>query len=172
MASTPAPGSRSNTSSGTDGTGLRSAAHGDPTTGPDQIGAAHSRPRPGSGDPEAQQGLVPEGRAQAPIRWPRPDRPTVVYTGMWVLGLLVALIVPAIIVPPNERNPPAGQIWLAFAFTAVGAVIMILAASRLWRSQREPVVMVMAAVPAFAVIVGGLILAFTKLFDSRGFGGS
>ncbi|HYY11391.1 MAG TPA: hypothetical protein VE781_10650 [Kineosporiaceae bacterium] len=61
-----------------------------------------------------------DGRAQAPIRWPRPDRRTLVLVVVWVIGVVIALAVPAAIVPPNEKHPSAGQTWLAFAFTMGG----------------------------------------------------
>jgi hypothetical protein len=45
--------------------------------------------------------IVPDGpRAQAPIRWPHPDRPALALFGVWAFGLVVALLVPALIVPP------------------------------------------------------------------------
>jgi hypothetical protein len=112
---------------------------------------------------------VPE-RAQAPIKWPRPDRPTLAWVAVAVVGLVIALVVPASIVPPSATDPQVGRIWLAFSFTVLGAVVMLVAAAAMWRRTREPLVLVMGAVPAFTVLVGGIILAMTKVFETRGYG--
>ena len=70
--------------------------------------------------PAHDVGPTSDNRAQAPIRWPRPDKFTLGLIVAWVVGLLIALAVPAAIVPPNEKHPSAGQTWLAFAFTMGG----------------------------------------------------
>jgi hypothetical protein len=105
----------------------------------------------------------PQERAQAPIRWPRPDPATLGFVGVWAVGIFVAVFVPALIVPPNEKHPATGAVWLAFSTTVVGATVMMLTAVGLWRRGRDSSVFVMGAVPAVSCVAGGIILAATKL---------
>lgn len=116
--------------------------------------------RTGSTTPLARE-LV--DRAQAPLRWPHPDRLTVTLVVTWAVGLVVALLVPAMIVGPGERNAPAAEVWTAFGITVLGAVVMLGAAAALYRHARDWAVMVWGMIPAFSVIVGGVILTTVKL---------
>ena len=102
-------------------------------------------------------------RAQAPIRWPHPDAPTLVMVGVWAVGVFVALFVPALFVAPTAKNPPTGDVVKAFGSTVVGALIMIGAATVLWRRKADSSVLLMGLVPAAACLVGGIILAASKL---------
>jgi hypothetical protein len=110
-------------------------------------------------------------RAQAPIRWPRPDRFTLGLIAVWVVGLVIALAVPATIVPPTARNPSAGQTWLAFLFTMIGTTIMLTVSAIQYRRKRDPSVLTLGGVSAVAVILGGIILVATKLGGGMGQGG-
>jgi hypothetical protein len=109
-------------------------------------------------------------RAQPPIRWPRPDRPTLTLVGLWAVGVFVALFVPALFVAPTAKNPPAGQVWLAFSSTVIGAIIMLASVFALWRRNRDSAVFVLGTVPAVACVAGGIILAATKLLGTTGSG--
>lgn len=102
-------------------------------------------------------------RAQAPIRWPHPDGTTLALVGVWAVGVFVALFVPALFVAPTAKNPPSGQVWLAFSSTIVGAAVMLLAAFGLWRRNKDSAVLVLGGVPAVACVAGGIILAAAKL---------
>jgi len=105
-------------------------------------------------------------RAQAPIRWPRPDRSSLMFTAIWVLGLAIALVTPAFIVPPGQKTAGTGEVLLALSMTVFGAVVMGLAAFGFWRKHREPLVILLGAVPAIACVAGGIMLAATKTFAS------
>ena len=118
-----------------------------------------STPAPGDGDQQVSQ-----ERAQPPFRWPHPDAMTLILVGLWVLGVLVALFVPALIVPPGADTAPAGEVWTAFSFTLLGAALMLAAGFGLFYRSRDATVLTLGLVPAIACIVGGLILAMSKLY--------
>jgi hypothetical protein len=111
-----------------------------------------------------------ENRAQAPIRWPRPDRGSVILGAIWAAGLLIALVVPALIVPPNATNPNVGRTWFAFLFTAIGAGIMLGVSLTQFRRKRDGSILTVGTVSAIAVILGGIILVATKLGGGYGQG--
>lgn len=102
-------------------------------------------------------------RAQAPIRWPHPDRPTLALLGVWVFGLVVALLVAGLIVPPSSTTAEPARVWAAFGGTVVGCAIMIATSFAAYRRSHEGGVLVLGLVPAFSCIIGGLILAASKL---------
>jgi peptidoglycan/LPS O-acetylase OafA/YrhL len=102
-------------------------------------------------------------RAQPPIRWPHPDATTLVLVGLWAVGLVVALLLPAAFVSPTEKNPATGDVILAFGTTLLGAAVMIGVAAVLWRRVKDASVLVMGLVPAVAVVAGGVILSATKI---------
>jgi hypothetical protein len=117
--------------------------------------------------PDRRRASLPDrgadDRAQAPIRWPHPDRSTVGLIALWAVGLLVALFLPALIVAPTVTHPPVGHVWLAFGSTVAGSLVMLGATGLLWRRRGDASVMLMGAVPAFACVAGGCILAASKL---------
>jgi hypothetical protein len=84
--------------------------------------------------------------------------------GVWVLGLVIALLFPALVVSPGATTAPTGEIIGALALTVSGAGVMMLAAFGLWRRNRDPYMSVLGGVPAIACIAGGIMLAATKLF--------
>lgn len=102
-------------------------------------------------------------RAQAPIRWPHPDRTGVALAGLWLVGLLTALAVPALIVMPGDMNASQGHVWLAFACTVVGAVVMIGASWALFHHRRDFALAVWGFVPSLTVLGGGAIMTATHL---------
>jgi hypothetical protein len=110
--------------------------------------------------------------SRSDVRGFRPSRPTLVLAAVWVVGLLIAVAVPAAIAPPNESSPGAGRLWLAFAFSALGAGVMLTVAALVYRRTKDAAALVLGAVPAVSVILGGLILVATKGFQSQGYGGS
>ena len=105
-------------------------------------------------------------RAMAPIRWPHPGSGTFMLIGVWVLGMLIAVFVPALIVPPGAQEAPTGEVFAAFACTVAGAAVMIGAGWRLHRKYDEPLAWSFGLVPGVTVVVGGIIMAATKLASS------
>ncbi|MFN8074960.1 MAG: hypothetical protein U0Q15_21110 [Kineosporiaceae bacterium] len=113
--------------------------------------------------PSGEDGVSVAGRSVAPFRRPRPSRAELGYFGLWVLGLVLALFVPALVVGPTQTDAPAGRVWGAFAITVAGALVMIGAAMLMWRRSKDSTVLVFGGVPAVACIAGGVILVATKL---------
>jgi hypothetical protein len=101
-------------------------------------------------------------RAQPPIRWPHPTGMSVAFFAAWLLGGVFALFVPAMIVGPGEENAPAGQVWLAFSMSVIGALVMVGASIGLWRRTKDSGALVLC-IPAVAIVFGGVILAAVKL---------
>jgi hypothetical protein len=118
--------------------------------------------------PAHDLGPSSENRAQAPIRWPRPDRGSIVLGAIWVVGLLVALAVPALIVPPNATNPDVGRTWFAFLFTVIGAGIMLVVSLLQFLRKRDGSILTVGSVAAVSVFLGGIILVATKLGGGYG----
>ena len=106
--------------------------------------------------------VAPE-RAQAPIRWSRPDAASVALVLLWAGGVVLALLVPAVIVSPSTVTAPHADVWKAFTASIVGSAVMIGAAFGLWLRRRDAAVLLMGAVPAFSCIVGGVVLTAAKL---------
>lgn len=126
-----------------------------PTTQPSSTTQPAATPQPdGSPDPH---------EAFPPIRWPHPDRFTLVVIGAWVLGMLCATVLPAAIVPPSGDSAPGDQVALALGATLLGAAVMLACGIVLWRHTRDFTVLAFGAVPAATVVIGGIILAGTKL---------
>lgn len=102
-------------------------------------------------------------RAQPPIRWPHPNRSSVLTIALWGLGLLVGLLIPATIVPPTQETATAGEAWTAFSITVLGAVLMVAATAWQSRRTRDASVLILGVVPGSTLIVGGIILATVKV---------
>jgi hypothetical protein len=116
----------------------------------------------------AHQPAPSPNRAQAPIRWPQPDRAVLSLIALWAFGLVGALVFPALFVAPGARTAPAGRVWLAFGGTLVGAAVMLVAALGMFRRGRDASVLTLGVVPAVAVVSGGVILAVTKIYAIPG----
>jgi hypothetical protein len=120
--------------------------------------------------PAHDVGPTGENRAQAPIRWPRPDRRSVLLAAIWIAGLLIALAVPALIVPPSAHNPNVGRTWFAFLFTVIGAGIMLGISLVQFMRKRDGTILTLGSVSAISVFLGGIILVATKLGGGYGQG--
>lgn len=104
-----------------------------------------------------------DNRAQAPIRWPRPTPGGIALVLLWLVGVALALFVPALIVRPGELTAPTEDVLTALGCTIVGTVIMMVTSYILYRRTREVGLVIVGAVPAFACLAGGIILAASKL---------
>jgi hypothetical protein len=118
--------------------------------------------------PAHDVGSTGQNRAQAPIRWPRPDGRSVVLGAIWVIGLVIALAVPALIVPPNVTHPDVGRTWFAFLFTVIGAGIMLVVSLLQFLRKRDGAILTLGSVSAISVFLGGIILVATKLGGGYG----
>jgi hypothetical protein len=110
----------------------------------------------------APQDQQPGERHVAPIRWPKLSGPSVGLFVVWVVGVLVATVIPALIVPPGG-NASTGKVLTAFAFTVVGVAIMAAMGATLYRRHQERGLLVFTVVPTATFILGGLILMSLKL---------
>jgi hypothetical protein len=118
--------------------------------------------------PAQNVGPTSDDRAQAPIRWPRPDAASVVLGVIYAIGLVIALAVPALIVPPSTTHPQVGRTWFAFLFTVIGAGTMLVASLLHFRRKRDGTVLTLATVSAISVFLGGIILVAVKLGGGYG----
>ena len=109
-----------------------------------------------------------DDRAQAPIRWSRPEASSVVLGVIYFIGLIIALAVPALIVPPSATHPEVGRTWFAFLFTVIGAGTMLVASLLHFRRKRDGTVLTLATVSAISVFLGGIILVAVKLGGGYG----
>ncbi len=100
-------------------------------------------------------------RAQPPIRWPRADARTLAILALWLLGLAVALGLPAWVAPPGATNVSTTAIWSALGITFGGALIMLVASLALARRYRQNVYLLLGMLPALSSVFGGIILAVT-----------
>jgi predicted membrane channel-forming protein YqfA (hemolysin III family) len=113
--------------------------------------------------PAHDVGPTSDDRAQAPIRWPRPEASSVVLGVIYAVGLIIAIAVPALIVPPSSTHPQVGRAWFAFLFTVIGAGMMLVASLLHFRRKRDGTVLTLASVSAISVFLGGIILVAVKL---------
>src|SRR3954451_21823506 len=113
--------------------------------------------------PAHDVGPTGQNRAQAPIRWPRPDAGSVVLGAIWVIGLRIALAVPALIGPPNATRPDVGRTWFALLFTVLGAGIMLVVSMLQFRRKRDGAILTLGTVSAISVFRVGTTLVPGRL---------
>ena len=122
-----------------------------------------------------------EHRALAPIRWPKPDRGTVATLVIFGIGLVVAVVLPAIIAPPQfdqsstitegtadpapESSVTGAQVGIAMGVTVLGCMVMMFSAYALHRRTGSIGAAILAFVPTFVVAVSGAIIATMLLLD-------
>lgn len=111
--------------------------------------------------PHAQR---PGGRNIAPIRWPRPELHTLLALAVWVVGVLVGVLLPALVVPPSSTTASTGEVWLAFSCTVVGVLVMLAVGAHLYRRFHERGLLVFTVVPSGTVLLGGFMFLGLKLF--------
>jgi len=110
-----------------------------------------------------ERGRTAPARELPPIRWPHPGWRFLSMVALWLLGLGLAVVVPALIVAPGQTAAPTGDVLLAFAFTLVGALVMAGVGLVFWLRHEDPVATVFGVVPAVAVLIGGIIMMAVKL---------
>ncbi|GAB2690540.1 hypothetical protein GCM10027194_26100 [Thalassiella azotivora] len=102
-----------------------------------------------------------------PMHWPHPTAGVLALIGLWVAGMLLAVLVPAVLVPPGEAAAaPGGEVALAFGCTVLGALVMAAVGMLLYRRTHQPLAWAFGAVPAVTVVIGGAIIAATAGFAS------
>ncbi|WP_146099551.1 hypothetical protein [Kineococcus xinjiangensis] len=142
-----------------------------------RAGSAHAATPPTSGG-DAHH----EHRALAPIRWPKPDKGVIASLAVFTLGLVIAILVPALVAPPDFEQTslitggtaepaPEGadltpaQIGIAMAATVLGALIMLVSAYALHRRTGSIGAAILAFVPTFVVVASGAIIATMLLLQ-------
>jgi hypothetical protein len=105
----------------------------------------------------------PTERAQAPIRWPRPDGIGIVLILVWLVGVVFALPIPGLIVSPGSLKAPTEDVVWALVSTAAGTLVMMVSSYILYRRTREVGFAILGAVPAMSCLAMGIVLAATKL---------
>jgi hypothetical protein len=120
-----------------------------------------SAPRDPAGSGAAPAGTT--ARAQPPIRWPRPDAVGVVLILFWLVGVALALAVPALIVSPGETTAPTEDVIWALVSTVIGTLVMLISSYLLYRRTHEVGFAVLGGVPAASCLAMGIVLAATKL---------
>ncbi|WP_337060436.1 hypothetical protein [Kineococcus sp. G2] len=110
-----------------------------------------------------------EQRAVAPVRWSRPSTGTVVALVVWLVGLVVGALVPALLLGFDPYQSASGtQVAIAMGFTVLGALIMVLSAYLLYRKSGSIGAAILAFVPSFVLVVLGVLMATTKLLYGEG----
>jgi hypothetical protein len=106
---------------------------------------------------------VEDDRAQPPIRWPHPNRSSVLTIALWAIGGIVGLGIPALIVPPWQKTATSAEAWTAFSVTVIGSAIMMASTSWHYRKTKDTGILVLGLVPGATVIICGIILATVKV---------
>ena len=106
---------------------------------------------------------VEDDRAQPPIRWPHPNRSSVLTIALWAIGLIVGLGIPALIVPPWQKTATPAAGWTAFTVTVLGSAVMMASTSWHYRKTKDSGILVLGLVPGATVIICGVILVTVKV---------
>jgi hypothetical protein len=92
----------------------------------------------------------------------RPPASSLVSLAVVAAGYLLALVGPSLVVAPTASSAPAGRLATAFGLTALGVAVAVVAAGLAYRRTRNWSWLVIASIPAVALIAGGAILTATK----------
>ena len=76
---------------------------------------------------------------------------------------MIALAVPALMVPPTQVHASLARAWTAFCFTVLGAALVLGSTVLAWRRSGDSSILTLGAVPAGTLIAGGIILATSKI---------
>lgn len=103
-------------------------------------------------------------RAIAPIRWSKPSRGTIVALVIWLVGVLVAAIVPLVLLGHDPYEAASGpRIATGLVFTLVGSLIMVFSAYLLYRKSGSIGAAILAFVPSFVLACLGVLMTTMKL---------
>jgi hypothetical protein len=105
-----------------------------------------------------------EQRALAPAKWPKPSRGTVIALAIWVVGVLLAGIVPLVLLGANPYEAaPGGRIVVGLVFTLVGSLVMVFSAYLLYRKSGSIGAAILAFVPSFVFATLGILMTTMKV---------
>ena len=99
----------------------------------------------------------------APIRWPRPAASTIVILLVWIVGVIVGILGPALVVSPGAGSISTATALLGFGINVVGFLIMVVTGVLLYRRERDGGLMVFTIVPSGAVLLSGMVMLGTKM---------
>jgi hypothetical protein len=104
-----------------------------------------------------------EQRAIAPIKWSRPSSGTVVALVIWLVGVLVAAIVPLVLLGADPYEAaPGGRIATGLVATLLGSLIMVFSAYLLYRKSGSIGAAILAFVPSFVMACLGILMMTMK----------
>lgn len=102
-------------------------------------------------------------RALAPMRALNLSRGTKVALGIWVVGLVVAGVVPLILLGANPYEAAStARIVTGLVATLIGALIMVFSAYLLYRKSGSIGAAILAFVPSFVLATLGLLMTTMK----------
>ncbi|NAZ76854.1 hypothetical protein GTQ99_15710 [Kineococcus sp. T13] len=105
-----------------------------------------------------------EQRFRAPVRWSRPSSGTLVALGVWVVGLVLAGLVPLFLLGADPyESASGGLIVTGLCFTLAGSLVMVLSAYLLYRKSGSIGAAILAFVPSFVFAVLGILMATMKV---------
>lgn len=105
-----------------------------------------------------------EQRALAPMKWTKPTPGTVMALGIWVVGLVLAGIVPLFLLGANPYEAaPGGRIAVGLVFTLAGALVMVFSAYLLYRKSGSIGAAILAFVPSFVFATLGILMTTMKV---------
>lgn len=102
-------------------------------------------------------------RALAPMRKLQPNRGVVLALAVWVLGLVLAGIIPLVLLGANPYEAASGaRIVTGLAFTLVGCLVMVFSAYLLYRKTGSIGAAILAFVPSFTLATLGMLMTTMK----------
>lgn len=105
-----------------------------------------------------------EQRALAPMKWTRPSPGTVLALAIWVVGVLIAAIVPLVLLGADPyESAPGGRIVAGLTFTLVGSLVMVFSAYLLYRKSGSIGAAILAFVPSFVLATLGILMTTMKV---------
>ena len=114
--------------------------------------------------PEPTSAPLPLRRRNPPINPSgKPSRANLVSLVVIAVGFIIALGAPSLVVSPSQPSAALGEVVTAFALTAVGVAISLVAGGLAYRRTRDYGWLIATGVPAVALVAGGAILAATKV---------
>ncbi|NAZ80749.1 hypothetical protein GTR02_02810 [Kineococcus sp. R8] len=102
-------------------------------------------------------------RALAPMRKLQPNKGVVVALLIWLVGLLLAGVVPLILLGANPYEAAStAMIVTALSFTLAGCLVMVFSAYLLYRKTNSIGAAILAFVPSFTLATLGMLMTTMK----------